>query len=812
MISFLNKIFLFELLIIFFELNIFSYIYLNNLKLKYRIIVSLGISKGKINAFLMDNLIKSLLNQTLIPYRILISINKADIFYLSDFIKILVKINKVELIVINKDLKELNKYYYIPNKYKKYIIIVFDANAILEENSIERFFESYKLNPNAISANRVYKMNFNQKWTLMPFTFWDFEYKNEINPRFSLFAIHGAGALFPPNTLNFLDDFIFYFEKMLNAQDFIIKYFELQKNLKTVYVYNEIIYAPLNVKFYEKYNSLITVSPDEDQLKEDFGINYNFSPYKNIKKEKVEILKKVKEYFLNTENYNKITDDTLLVSMTSYPARIDGISEVFLSLLYQSANISSYQCFLTLAKEEFKNGEEDLPAEIQKLITNGWIKIIWYHNIYSYKRLIPIVLKYPENDILIIDDDIIRESNFIDIFQSEHRLYPTDIICGAFMFFFDNNIEMKKLIGYKDENCGEINPVPNIIFQTAIPRSGVGGVLYPKHTFSDERFFNETLYMNLSPSSDELWQYIFNIIENKVLRQTSIIFDNSINIAKGSPNIKTCQNKFNKTEYSLLNNYLINFFPEYKFNSLERQKKIIVSLTSYKPRLKKLNLVLESIFKNTMKPSKIVLTLYKKDLKFLTKYLTNLIENKKIELIVTDKDIKSHKKYFEVMKKYRDYSIITIDDDIIYTKDLIETLYNSYLKYPNCIHARRVHKIMIKNNKVLPYNKWLKQYTLELNPSFYLFPTSGGGTLFPPNILNISDDNIDEIYKCLSADDIYLKYLSRKRNIKIVWVPNQFVTGQEQLTDIKTQRKALYNINVIGKRLNNVCLKIFSVI
>ena len=812
MISFLNKIFLFELLIIFFELNIFSYIYLNNLKLKYRIIVSLGISKGKINAFLMDNLIKSLLNQTLIPYRILISINKADIFYLSDFIKILVKINKVELIVINKDLKELNKYYYIPNKYKKYIIIVFDANAILEENSIERFFESYKLNPNAISANRVYKMNFNQKWTLMPFTFWDFEYKNEINPRFSLFAIHGAGALFPPNTLNFLDDFIFYFEKMLNAQDFIIKYFELQKNLKTVYVYNEIIYAPLNVKFYEKYNSLITVSPDEDQLKEDFGINYNFSPYKNIKKEKVEILKKVKEYFLNTENYNKITDDTLLVSMTSYPARIDGISEVFLSLLYQSANISSYQCFLTLAKEEFKNGEEDLPAEIQKLITNGWIKIIWYHNIYSYKRLIPIVLKYPENDILIIDDDIIRESNFIDIFQSEHRLYPTDIICGAFMFFFDNNIEMKKLIGYKDENCGEINPVPNIIFQTAIPRSGVGGVLYPKHTFSDERFFNETLYMNLSPSSDELWQYIFNIIENKVLRQTSIIFDNSINIAKGSPNIKTCQNKFNKTEYSLLNNYLINFFPEYKFNSLERQKKIIVSLTSYKPRLKKLNLVLESIFKNTMKPSKIVLTLYKKDLKFLTKYLTNLIENKKIELIVTDKDIKSHKKYFEVMKKYRDYSIITIDDDIIYTKDLIETLYNSYLKYPNCIHARRVHKIMIKNNKVLPYNKWLKQYTLELNPSFYLFPTSGGGTLFPPNILNISDDNIDEIYKCLSADDIYLKYLSRKRNIKIVWVPNQFVTGQKQLTDIKTQRKALYNINVIGKRLNNVCLKIFSVI
>ena len=44
-----------------------------------------------------------------------------------------------------------------------------------------------------------------------------------------------------------------------------------------------------------------------------------------------------------------------------------------------------------------------------------------------------IIQKYPENDILIIDDDIIH--NFIEIFQKEHRIYPTDIICGTFMFF-----------------------------------------------------------------------------------------------------------------------------------------------------------------------------------------------------------------------------------------------------------------------------------------------------------------------------------------------------------------------------------------
>ena len=379
------------------------------------------------------------------------------------------------------------------------------------------------------------------------------------------------------------------------------------------------------------------------------------------------------------------------------------------------------------------------------------------------------------------------------------------------MYYFDGKIEMKRLNGYKSERFGVMNNVPNIIFQTSRPANGFGGVLYPKHTFSDKRFFNETLFMKLSPTSDESWQYTFNVIENKILRQTSIIIDNSFNIVENSQKFKLFDVNHNK--YSLINDNLMNLFPEYRINSLQRQKKIIVSLTSQKHRLEKLNLVLESIFNNTMKPSKIILSLYKDDILFLTKYLKDMINNESIELIVTDIDLKSHNKYFHVMKKYRDYAIITIDDDIIYTNDLIETLYNSYLKYPNCIHARSVHKIITDNdNKLLSYNKWLQQYEFELNPSFYLFAESGGGILFPPNILNISDENIDEIFKCITADDIYLKYLSRKRNIKIVWVPNNIFLGLEQLKYIKNQKEVLYKKIIKTEKLNDICLEIFPII
>ena len=102
------------------------------------------------------------------------------------------------------------------------------------------------------------------------------------------------------------------------------------------------------------------------------------------------------------------------------------------------------------------------------------------------------------------------------------------------MFYFDDKREMKRLSGYKNEKCGTINSVPNIIFQTSRPANGFGGVLYPKHSFSDKRFFNEELFMNLSPTSDESWQYTFNVIENKILRQTSIIIDNSVNIVENN--------------------------------------------------------------------------------------------------------------------------------------------------------------------------------------------------------------------------------------------------------------------------------------
>ena len=173
-----------------------------------------------------------------------------------------------------------------------------------------------------------------------------------------------------------------------------------------------------------------------------------------------------------------------------------------------------------------------------------------------------------------------------------------------------------------------------------------------------------------------------------------------------------------------------------------------------------------------------------------------------------DKNLKPHLKYFYAMQKYRDYIVVTVDDDIVYPKDMLESLYNSYKKNPMVVSARRVHRIKKDaNGKILPYKKWDYECRTVTSPSLELFATGVGGVLYPPDILKISDENLTDIYNVLTADDIYLKYIENKLNIKVLWVKNRDLMGKEIKTS-GVQTNALNKINVIGKK-NDDFIKAF---
>lgn len=228
---------------------------------------------------------------------------------------------------------------------------------------------------------------------------------------------------------------------------------------------------------------------------------------------------------------------------------------------------------------------------------------------------------------------------------------------------------------------------------------------------------------------------------------------------------------------------------------------VIVSLTTHSIRVAQVaKTAIFSILQNTYKDVHIVLTLYKDDIKLIPDDLQTMIDAGLVELIVADKDLGPHLKYFYTMQKYRENPVITIDDDIIYPENMIEKMVAAYNKNKNNIIARRSFNIIRKNGVFASYHVWLQHYSGLKGPTHSIFATGIGGILYPPNCLNISDDNIEEILTIKYDDDFYLKALEVRKDLKIVNICSGWnELYKKNLNDPHTQSIALWNKNARGK-------------
>lgn len=236
-----------------------------------------------------------------------------------------------------------------------------------------------------------------------------------------------------------------------------------------------------------------------------------------------------------------------------------------------------------------------------------------------------------------------------------------------------------------------------------------------------------------------------------------------------------------------------------------REKKIIVSLTSFPTRINKVWLVIESILRQHQKPDVIILWLSKEQFPSLNTLPANLLKMRErgLQIELKDNDLRSHKKYYYCLQKFPNDIMITIDDDIFYPTDMIEELMKWYYKFPNSIIARYGNKIKVVNKSISPYHEWELNFKQTV-PDFKVFFGSGGGTLFPPGCLPSETLNKELFMNlCLYADDIWLNTMCRLNNIKIF----RTRTSQCSLLPIVNKKNiSLYTQN-LGENLNNTQLE-----
>ncbi|MBR1423936.1 glycosyltransferase [bacterium] len=223
-----------------------------------------------------------------------------------------------------------------------------------------------------------------------------------------------------------------------------------------------------------------------------------------------------------------------------------------------------------------------------------------------------------------------------------------------------------------------------------------------------------------------------------------------------------------------ISSYISNF-NSYGITQDKRKTKIIVSLTSYPERMYDLHYCIYSLLTQETKPDEVILWLAKEQFpnreKDIPKQVLDLIKNGLS--IKFCEDIKSYKKLIPALREYPNDIIVTADDDIFYDYNWLEKLYNEY--EGDCVIAHRCHRIIIENEKILPYRNWEK-CVIKNNPSFLNFATGAGGIMYPPHCLHKEVAN-EALFKKLApkADDVWFWAMSVLNNTKIKTVtePNR---------------------------------------
>lgn len=203
---------------------------------------------------------------------------------------------------------------------------------------------------------------------------------------------------------------------------------------------------------------------------------------------------------------NGVDDSSnIVISLTSYPARINTIHLTIMTLLNQT--LKPYVVILWLAKEQFPNGENSLPKRLLKLKDKG-LSIRFCDDIKPHKKYYYTMKEYCEKYVITVDDDIFYPENLVESLYATANKFPDTVVCTwGHEIVPDENGDVFSADRWKYSTDGTI---PSY---TLIP-TGVGGVMYPPYCLSDE-VFNKEAITKLCINADDLWLKAMGLLNDK---------------------------------------------------------------------------------------------------------------------------------------------------------------------------------------------------------------------------------------------------------------------------------------------------------
>jgi hypothetical protein len=206
----------------------------------------------------------------------------------------------------------------------------------------------------------------------------------------------------------------------------------------------------------------------------------------------------------------------------------------------------------------------------------------------------------------------------------------------------------------------------------------------------------------------------------------------------------------------------------------KRTPELIVSLTTIPERMGTVALCLDSLLRQSLKPDRLILWLSESDESGRPVINHATLPADLLRLVPRGleirwcKDIRSFRKIVPSLRAHPSALIVTADDDIFYPCHWLNALYKAYQAEPQYVHCHRAHRIKYDaTGAPTPYNQWQMMANRYQGPSYDLFPTGVGGVLYAPSHLHPEMLNESAFMSlCPKADDVWLKAMSLKANVK----------------------------------------------
>lgn len=200
-----------------------------------------------------------------------------------------------------------------------------------------------------------------------------------------------------------------------------------------------------------------------------------------------------KKYFLKKSDK---TSGRIIVSMTSFPARISKVHMVVEAILRQT--VKPDKIILYLTKSQVPDIEK-LPEKLLEMRSRGLEIALCEEPIRSHTKYYEAFKNYPDDIVITVDDDILYRSDLIENLLEWHKKFPRSIIVNW----------AKKIISDEDgrsfyNHWPETDSEDIGKEMKKLLLFGVGGVLYPPRCMYKD-WNNCQMMRDLCLTADDVW-------------------------------------------------------------------------------------------------------------------------------------------------------------------------------------------------------------------------------------------------------------------------------------------------------------------